>query len=342
MQRVRFGKTGLMVSAVAFGGIPILRLPVEDAVRVVRRSIELGINFIDTANGYADSEEKLGIAIKGIPRDELVITSKSIVRTKREFIEHVDLSLKRMGLEYIDIYQLHHVSSAKGYDAVFGEGGAFEGLQEVIRAGKVRHPAFSSHNVEIAMKIMREGKFSAVQLPFNYVDDLAASQAIPLARELDMGFLSMKPMGGGLLSDAGLSFRYLSQFADIVPDPGIEKVEEIEEIVGIVNKGAEFSAEDAVRVERIKAELGDNWCHRCEYCMPCPENIAISTVLNVRSLFGRMTFERTLSMAGKAMEAARNCNGCRACVELCPYDLDIPRLIEDRLEIWKGYVADNS
>ncbi|MCL2159939.1 MAG: aldo/keto reductase, partial [Oscillospiraceae bacterium] len=230
MEKVRFGKTELMVSKIAFGGIPIQRLNTAEAAKVVRGAIDLGVNFIDTANGYSDSEEKIGLAIKGVPRDSLVIASKSGARDKKTFLDHVDLSLKRLGTNYIDIYQLHGVSSKQTYDSAFGEGGAYEGLMEAVRAGKVRFPAFSSHNIPLSIEIMREGKFAAVQLPFNYIDDEAAKEAIPLAKELDMGFIAMKPFGGGLLGDARLSIGYLSQFEGIVPDPGIEKLSEIEEI----------------------------------------------------------------------------------------------------------------
>ncbi|MCL2010447.1 MAG: aldo/keto reductase, partial [Synergistaceae bacterium] len=244
MKKVRFGKTELMVSRVAFGGIPIMRVPKAEAVALIREIIGLGINFIDTAHGYADSEEKIGEAIRGMRRDELIIASKSPADDKKTFNEHLELSLKRLGVEYIDIYHLHHVSSEKRYNAVFAPGGAFEGLQEAIEAGKVRFPAFSSHNLPCAVKIIKDGKFDVVQLPFNFVDDEAEKEAIPLAKKFDMGFIAMKPMGGGLLDDAGLSFRHLMQYDGIVPDPGIETIEEIREIAGIVEKAAPLSEQD--------------------------------------------------------------------------------------------------
>ncbi|MCL2068649.1 MAG: aldo/keto reductase, partial [Oscillospiraceae bacterium] len=250
MEKIRFGKTGLMVSRIAFGGIPIQRLGIQEAADVVRGAINLGVNFIDTAHGYTDSEEKIGLAVKqgGIPREDLVIATKSPAMDKKAFLEHVDLSLKRLGVDYIDIYQHHGISSQDAYDRVFAEGGAYEGMQDAISAGKVRFAAFSSHSIPLSLKIMREGKFAAVQLPFNYVDDDAANEAIPLAKELDMGFIAMKPFGGGLLGDARMSIGYLMQFDSIVPDPGIEKLSEIEEIVSIVNSGGKFTEADAKEI----------------------------------------------------------------------------------------------
>jgi len=341
MDKVRFGKTELLVSKVAFGGIPIQRLSIEEAVSVVRGVIDLGVNFIDTANGYTTSEEWIGIAIKDVPRDSLVIASKSGARDKKTFLEHIDLSLSRLGVDYIDIYQLHGVSSQEVCDAVFKEDGAYEGLMDAVRAGKVRFPAFSSHSVRTSVRVMREVDFAAVQLPFNFIDIEAQAEAIPLAKELDMGFIAMKPLGGGMLEDIGLAFRYLAQFDNIVPDPGIEKLHEMEEIVKIANANEPFTEADAASVERINKEMGSSWCHRCEYCRPCPQNIGISMALNITSFAKRVPTHRAIDMAGSLMENARNCTACRICVERCPYKLEVPDLLKDRLEKWDKFISES-
>jgi len=342
MDKVRFGKTGLMVSKIAFGAIPIQRLPFDDAVAVVRGAIGLGVNFIDTANGYSDSEEKIGAAIKGMPRDSLVIATKSRALDKKGFLAHVDLSLQRLGLDTIDIYQLHGVSSPEHADTVFGEDGAYQGLLEAIRAGKVRFPGFTSHSVRLAVEIMREGRFDSVQLPFNYVDTEALDAAIPLAQELDMGFIAMKPLGGGLLSDAGPAFRYPAQSGSIVPDPGIEKLSEIEEIVAYAKSQEPFSAEDAAAIEKVKQEMGERWCHRCEYCMPCPENVRISGILNIESFMKRMPYARAVGFAGRSMATAPACTGCKECMPKCPYKLNIPALIKEKQALWDKFLVEEA
>lgn len=337
MEKIRFGKTELMVSKIAFGGIPIQRVDMEDAIKLVRGAIRLGVNFFDTANAYDDSEEKIGLAIQGIPRENLILASKTMATDKKTFLEHLDLSLKRMGTDYIDLYQHHNISSAKMYEEVFAKGGAYEGLVEAIDAGKVRFPAFSSHSLPLAIQIMKEGKFAAVQLPLNYIDDEAAKEAVPLAKELDMGFIAMKPFGGGLLSDAHLSMGYLSQFDNIVPDPGIEKLSEIEEIIRIVESTKPFTSSDEAAVAQAKAELGSRWCHRCDYCLPCPQGIGISTVLNVKGLLKRMPYKQAAGFAAKSMEASRTCTECRVCVSRCPYKLDIPTLLKENWILWENY-----
>jgi predicted aldo/keto reductase-like oxidoreductase len=339
MEKIRFGKTGLMVSRVALGGIPIMRVSNTEGAALVRKALALGINFIDTANGYLDSEEKVGEGIRGVRRDELVIASKSMAPDKATFAKHLDLSLQRLGLDYIDIYQLHNVSSKAKLDAVSAPGGALEGLDDAVKAGKVRFPAFSSHSIPIALRLMKSERFASVQLPFNYLDNDAEKEAIPLAKTLDMGFIAMKPMGGGLLDNAGLSFRYLMQYDGIVPDPGVEKAEEIREIVGIVEAKQPLSAEDGMEIEKRRTELGPSWCHRCDYCQPCPQGIPISTVLIAKSSIKRFTPDRVRSMAGSAIEKARICVDCKACVKRCPYNLDIPGLLKQNVEHWDSLMG---
>jgi predicted aldo/keto reductase-like oxidoreductase len=212
-------------------------------------------------------------------------------------------------------------------------------MEEAVKAGKIRFAAFSSHSIPMALRVMREGKFAAVQLPFNFVDVTAADEAIPLAKELDIGFISMKPLGGGLLSDAKLAFKYLLQYDSIVPDPGIEKLSEMVEIVSIVNANETLNTADNEAIESIRKEMGSVWCHRCEYCMPCPQSIGISAVLNVESFTKRFPRDAVMRMAGKSFENALNCDECRSCVSKCPYDLDIPKLIKEKLVIWDKFKA---
>ncbi len=335
MDKIEFGKTGLMVSKVGFGGIPIQRLSKQEAVDVVKKVLDLGVNFIDTANGYGDSEENIGEAIKRMKREDLVISSKSGITDKKTFLEHVDLSLKRMGLEYIDIYHLHGINSKEKMKKIMNPGGAYEGLQEAIKQGKVRHAASSSHHLPEAKELMLTEKFEVVQIPFNFVDKEAEKEVIPLARKLNMGFIAMKPMGGGLLDNARLAFRFLVQYPGIVPDPGIEKIEEIEEIVKIVENTGPLTEEEKNEMQKICEELGKEFCHRCDYCQPCSQGIPISTVLIVKSIVKRMPIQNAMAWIDSAVEKAEECTECRECMERCPYNLEIPELLKKNSAFWE-------
>jgi len=335
MEKVRFGKTGLMVSRVAFGGIPIMRVSKDEAVELIRKTVDLGINFIDTAHGYADSEEKIGEGIKEMKREDLVIATKSLAADKKTFNEHLDLSLRRLGTDYIDIMQLHNIATAEKQSACFAPGGAYEGLEEAVKAGKVRFPGFSSHSHELCVEVMKTGKFASVQFPFNFIEDTAAQGAIPLAKELDIGFIAMKPLGGGRLDSAALAFKYLLQFDSVIADPGIEKIEEIREIAQLVEAKPPFTADDQKAVEKLRAEFGSTWCHRCDYCQPCPQGIDISWVLSAESCAKRFTLERFKQMLGPAIEKARACLDCGQCVSRCPYNLRIPALVKESVAVWE-------
>jgi uncharacterized protein len=339
LPQVIFGRTGLRVSCIAFGGIPIMRLGREEGVRLVREVLDLGVTFIDTAHGYGHSEELIGEALRDVPRQSVVITTKSPAAGRKELLADLEESLRRLRTDVIDVFQLHMVSSRAKMDAVMGDDGAFEGLQEAVQAGKVRFPGFSSHSLPIAAEMIRTDMFDAVQVPFNFVDCQAADEVIPLALEHRMGIIAMKPLGGGMLDDARLCFRFLSQYPQVVPDPGVETISQMREILSVVAEHDALRQEETRRIERCRAALSGVWCHRCEYCQPCPQGIPISSVLTAESFPRRMPMPRVRDFIEKPMAAAEACTECRQCVSRCPYNLEIPDLLKSQRAAWARYLS---
>ena len=339
LRKITFGRTGLQVSQVAYGGIPIQRLGRPEGVRLVREVLELGVNFIDTAHGYGHSEELIGEAIHGLPRDGLVLASKSPALDKKTFLEQLELSLKRLRTDCIDVYQHHNIGSDEKMGRIMGRDGAFEGMQAAVKAGKVRFPGFSSHSCRVAVEVMKTGLFDSVQIPFNFVDTEALDEALPVARAMNLGVIAMKPLGGGLLDDAGLCFRFLNQFEDIVPDPGIEHIDQMRQIIALAVEGRRLSEDDRLKIEALREELGADWCHRCDYCQPCPQGIGISAVLAARSATVRMPRDKAEAMLGPSMLKAADCTECGQCAERCPYRLDIPALLKNRRGSWERYLT---
>jgi predicted aldo/keto reductase-like oxidoreductase len=332
MEKIRLGKTGMMVSKLGFGGIPIQRDTEDEAVAVVRRCLDLGITFLDTANGYTTSEERIGKAIKG-RREGVVLATKSGARTADDIKGHLKLSLERLGTDYIDLYQFHGVSRAEHLKIVLDPGGLLAIVEEARKAGVVKHIGITSHSMDIAKEAVKSDCFETLMFPFNFITDEAADELLPLCREHDVGFIAMKPLGGGMLENATVAFKYLFQFPDIVPIPGIEKTHEIEEIVRLLEEQPQMTEPEWQEMQRLKKELGTRFCHRCDYCQPCTVEIPISTVMTCRSFFKRMPPERFFGgMVDGAMEKAANCTECGECEARCPYNLPIREMIAETVK----------
>jgi len=330
VEKIRLGKTEMMVTRLGFGGIPIQRLSEDDAVAVVSRCLELGITFLDTANAYTTSEERIGKAIAG-KRDELIIATKSGARDRETIEKHLNLSLEHLQTDYIDLYQFHNVSTTEDLKAVLDPKGPRAVVEDARKAGKIRHIGVTSHSMDIAKEAVKIDQFETLMFPFNFIVLEAANELLPLCREHNVGFIDMKPMGGGMLDNATLAFKYLLQFPDIVCIPGIEHIWEIEEIAGIVQANARMTAEEEAEMQRLRDELGTMFCRRCDYCQPCPQEIPISMVMNSTGFAKRLPPQRMFSgWISEGMERAATCTECADCETRCPYELPIREIIAER------------
>lgn len=348
MKTVRLGKTGLKVSRVGMGGIPIQRPPLDEAIKVLQRAFDLGVNLVDTSIGYGDSEERIGKGLIG-RREQVIVATKGRWKDKTTALENIEQSLKRLNTDYIDLWQFHGVNTLEGYEGVLGPDGAMEGAQAALQAGKIRHIGISSHSPDVAKRAVVSGHFETIQFPFNFVARELAEELVPLAREHDVGFIAMKPFAGGMLRKANLAIRYLLQFEGVVPIPGIERAAEIEEIADIVASGPwELTPQEQQEIEEIRARVGTRFCRRCRYCMPCPQEVEIQPLMTLpilwelwppdlsfseRSIGGYMTH---------AVESATNCIQCGECELKCPYQLPIREIIADNIAFYERMAAEHS
>ncbi len=338
MKTVRLGKTNLHVSRVGIGGIPLTRPTEAEAIRVVRRALDLGVNFIDTARGYWTSEERIGKAIAG-RREQVILATKGGAGDKAAILDSIEQSLTQLKTDTIDLWQFHGVNTFEEYEQVIRPGGGLEGAREAVRAGKIRHIGLTGHALNVAQQAVASDLFETVQFPFNLAEKSAADGLVPLARDHDVGFIAMKPFAGGRLNNAGLAIKFLLQFDSVVPDPGIEKVEEIEEIVGLVNSETwELTPQEQQEIEAIRARLSPRFCRQCEYCMPCPQDVFISGVMYLPALWELWPPERFFSWkyVARAVESAQNCIRCGECEGKCPYHLPIREMIEENIEFYRS------
>jgi uncharacterized protein len=332
MKSIQLGRSGLVVSEIGFGGIPIIPLNHDAAVDLIRHCFGRGITFFDTANMYGNSEKMIGDALSAV-RDKVVIATKTIRRDKTGAAEHIELSLKNLKAGYLDLYQFHNVSKDEDLAAILSPDGAMQAVREAVAAGKIRHVGFSSHKIEVALKACSSGLFETVQIPFNFIEHEPSGELFRVARERKLGLIAMKPLGGGLLQSAALCFKYLQQFPDVVPIPGISRTSEIDEIIQLYEQRAPLSDQDGAQIEAVRAELGTRFCHRCGYCLPCEQGVAITEVMMFRSSARRLPPAVAAALSRKAMSTVDRCTGCGECVERCPYDLDIPVLIRELREM---------
>jgi len=272
----------------------------------------------------------------------VVLATKTTSRDAEKVRRDVASSLKNLRTDRIDLYQLHNVSSAAFLERVLADDGAYAALVEARSAGTVRAIGITSHSLETAVEACRTGLFDTVQVPFNFIEQEAAGDLFAAARTEGMGIIAMKPLGGGWLSSARLCFGFLQRYPDVVPIPGIVRTEEVDEIVGLYDAPLTLTAADEAEMERIRAELGPRFCHRCEYCMPCEQEVQIPTVLGFPTMVKRFGAETALAISEKAMQGAESCTACGECIERCPYDLPIPELIRENLAIYREQAGMNA
>ncbi len=339
MDIVRLGRTGLQVTRIGFGGIPIQRASDVDAQRIIRHAFDLGVNFFDTATGYGTSEERIGSALYA-HRDHVILATKTPARDRSGALEHLELSLQRLRTDWIDLWQLHNVSTEDDYARVIGPSGALAAAREALARGTIRHIGLTSHSMDIALKATASGLFETIQFPFNYVTREAEEKLIPLAAQQDVGFIGMKPFAGGLLADARLSIKYVLQWDTVVPDPGIETMADIDGIVDVLNGDRRLSDDDRREIKRIRNEVGNRFCRRCGYCLPCPAEIPIPVALNMLSFIRRFPPETVLG-AGFSRVAAKAaaCLQCGSCEIRCPYQLPIRDMLIESIAAFDDLAA---
>ena len=322
------GKTGLNISRVGLGGIPIQRIDAEGTKQLVHQLMDAGVNYIDTARGYTVSEQYLGYALEGI-RDKFVLATKSMSRTKEAMAKDIDISLGNLKTDYIDLYQVHNPNMAQ-LEQVVGEGGALEALLEAKAQGKIGHIGLTAHSVEVFEKALELDWVETIMFPYNIVETQGEA-LIKKCAEKNIGFVDMKPLAGGAIEDASLAMRFLVSNPDVtVVIPGMADAKEIEQNLAAGENTAPLTAEEQKKVEEVRQTLGTQFCRRCNYCAPCTVGINIPSVFLFQGYLDRYGLadwakDRYGAMAVKASA----CVECGACEPRCPYGLPIRQMLKE-------------
>ncbi len=327
---VTLGRTGLRVKKLGFGGIPIQRVNESRAVGVVRHAVEKGVDFIDTSRAYTNSEERIGLALNRVKKP-VVLASKSVDRTADGIRRDLEISLEKLRKDFIHIYQCHFVHE-EDYSGIISPGGALEGLRRAKEQGKIAHTGITSHSLPLLERIVRDGFFDLIMVCFNFMEAEAGERIIPYALSRDIGVIAMKPLAGGVIDRPGPALKYALSREGVLVLCGVEREDLFDENWAVYQGAHELDEEDHRLIREIREAHGKSFCHRCDYCLPCPEGINIQNMLGIRSQVKRMGagILATPPRIGN-IRKARNCSGCGECEERCPYELPIPHLIRENL-----------
>ena len=322
------GKTGLRISRMGFGGIPIQRIDAEGTKQLVHQMKAAGVNFIDTARAYTVSEEYLGYALEGI-REDFVLATKGRGRTKADMAADIDKSLKNLRTDYIDLYQMHNVTPEE-FPKVMEPGGALEALMEAKAAGKIRHIGVTAHSLDTFAMALEQDWVETIMFPYNIVETQAEA-LIAKAAEKNIGFICMKPLAGGAIEDAALALRYVCANPNVtVVIPGMAEAKELEQNLAAASDTSQLKQEEKAGFLKIRGDLGTQFCRRCNYCQPCSVGIGISSAFLFDGYLQRYglrdwAIERYMGMNKKASD----CIGCGACEQRCPYQLPIRKMLAE-------------
>lgn len=321
------GKTGLRISRLGFGGIPIQKINAEGTKRLIGDLLTAGVNFIDTARGYTVSEEYLGYALDGV-RDRFVLATKSMARTKEAMAKDIDISLNNLSTDYIDLYQVHNPNAAD-LAQVVAPGGALEALVAAKAQGKIGHIGITLHSVELFREALALPWVETIMFPYNIVETQGEA-LIDACAEKNIGFICMKPLAGGAIEDAAIAMRFIaSNPAVTVVIPGMAEATEIAQNVAATADTTPLRADELAKVEAIRAELGTNFCRRCNYCAPCTVGINIPGVFLFEGYFSRYDLKDwAQARYGQMAKTASDCIGCGVCEERCPYQLPIREMLK--------------
>ena len=334
MEKIRLGRTELLVTKTAFGALPIQRLTKPDAAKLVRRAYEAGINYFDTANMYSDSEEKLSLALKDV-REQVIISTKSAATDKKGAMAHIENSLRHLG--YIDLFQFHNPAQLPD---ISDPDGAFAAALEMKEKGYIRHIGITNHRHHIAKAAIESGNFETLQFPFCHLATDVDMELVELCKTADMGFIAMKGLSGGLLTNAEACYAFMQQYENVVPIWGIQREEELDQWLDLTARNVTMTEELKAVIEADRKELAGSFCRGCGYCMPCPAGIEINNSARMNMLLRRSPYQPYMTDAWhEKMHRIENCIHCGQCASRCPYHLDTPSLLQYMLKDYDEFYA---
>ncbi len=337
MVQVKLGNTGIVANKNGFGALPIQRIDKDSAVELIHMALRGGVNFFDTARAYSDSEEKLGAAFAEIDRGSYYLATKTAAKTGEQLRAELATSLNHLRTDYVDIYQLHCAPKCfRPEDA----DGVYAAALEAKKEGKIKHIGITAHLLNVAQEAVESGLYETLQFPFAYISGEQEIALVKKCADAGMGFLGMKGLAGGLLTNSKLCYWFACQYESVLPLWGVQKESELAEFLSYQDNPPVMDDEMKAVYEKDLKELSGDFCRGCGYCMPCPKGIQINNCARISQLLRRSPSANWLSEEWQAnMAKIKECIHCNQCASKCPYGLDTPKLLEKNLEDYENVVA---
>lgn len=334
MTQIRLGKTEIITNRNGFGALPIQRISFEEADALIMKAYENGITFFDTARFYTDSEEKLGrsISARGL-RDKVFIASKTMCKTTEEFWQQLNQTLTNLKTDYLDLYQFHNPEFCpKPEDGT----GLYEAMLTARQQGKIRHIGITNHRLAVAHEAIDSGLYETLQFPFCYLASKEDAALVEKCLQADMGFIAMKAMSGGLITRADAAYAFISQYDNVLPIWGVQRMEELQQFLDCDKNPPVMDENTKAFIAEERRQLAGEFCRGCGYCMPCPVGIKINDCARMSLMIRRAPTSVYMDEAHQAeMEQITQCLHCGKCASKCPYGLNTPALLEKNLEDYR-------
>ncbi len=339
MKKFILGRTGLEISRTGFGALPIQRVTFEEAAQLLNRALDAGITYIDTARMYTDSEEKIGKALSH-RRSEYYIATKTHAKTADGFWKDLETSLNLLNTDHIDVYQFHNPPFVP---MPGGEDGLYDAAVKAREMGKIRFIGITQHSIERAEIAVNSGLYDTIQYPFNHLATEREVALVKLCKEKNVGFVGMKALSAGLVTDARIPFAYLSEFDNVVPIWGFQKMWELEQVLGFSENPIEVTDEIRQLIAKDRAELVGGFCRSCGYCLPCPVGIPIQNANRMKQLLGRAVWQDYVTPEWQAnMEKIDDCIQCGECAKRCPYQLKPFETLPGQLAFYREFIKSHT
>lgn len=325
MLTVTLGKTGITVNKNGFGCLPIQRISIAEAGKLLRTAYENGVQYFDTARAYSDSEKKIGLALSGV-RSKIFLATKSMAKNGRDLRSDLEESLRLLKTDYIDVYQFHNpafVPRPGGADGLYDE--ALKAQQE----GKIRFIGLTNHRLPVAQEAVQSGLFATLQFPFSYLASAKDLQLVQACKAAGMGFVAMKSLSGGLITNGAAAYAFAATMDNVLPIWGMQRETELEEFLSFQENPPVLDAHLQAVIDKDRNELTGSFCRGCGYCLPCPAGIDIPTAARMSLMLRRAPAKNYLTPERQAnMKKILDCRHCNHCKNNCPYGLDTPKLLK--------------